>query len=676
MPLETWVARFVVDHGRVTEEGGLLRTFQRRRLDEPDVDLHILAEPSGEKGAELGSQALDAIGRLFLQDRLSLTGGLSRALASTNQTLLEWNRRSLPRDQVSAGITAVIVSDAALYLAQTGPSLVYLYRQGALQRLDGTEESLTPLGAGDIEPALRRVELAPGDILLGSSLVLDSIVDFRTLAALLSRGSDEALPELYLLTRDLPSFTLFAVTPFQPEDDETAASEDEAHAAIPNPHPPTPIPRTPPPESRSAVERESPPGPVLLAPLPLDISRPVVRLRSDQAIGRSAYTRTTGPTPRFNLNLDDWRLIRYAAAVILVLLVIAFVPDLVRRGRTEKLDDLVASAQSQFAAVAAAADAGERRLRLEETRRLASEALRIDPESVTAGELLQQATARLSEMDAVFDLGPLATVTTLGRQITGQVSVERLVVAAQTAYLLDGKGRRVIAVPLAPGGAPATIFEDGESYAGTPAKEPIYFAWESNAVGGRLLILDAERKLFAVRPASQPEPLPLRRTNSWASVGGIASYDTNLYVLDPKGNQVHRYLPAASGFDSEPTSTLTGQRNLGQAQGLAVNGDIYVFFKNGAVQRFDAEGDAGFDLGGIDRPLKAASDLVIVAATGEVYVADSGNKRVVVAGEDGTFRRQLVSNAFTDLRAIAIDATAGQLYVVVGDALLTAPLVR
>src|SRR3972149_4494254 len=97
MVLQTWVARFVVDQGRVTEEGGLLRTFQRRRLDEPDVDLHILAEPSpsaeGSRAAELGAQALDAIGRLFLQDRLSLSGGLLRALASTHQTLLDWNRR-------------------------------------------------------------------------------------------------------------------------------------------------------------------------------------------------------------------------------------------------------------------------------------------------------------------------------------------------------------------------------------------------------------------------------------------------------------------------------------------------------------------------------------------------------------------------------------------------------
>src|SRR3990170_1663584 len=146
MALQTWVARFVVDQGRVTEEGGLLRTFQRRRLDEPDVDLHILAEPEGVKGDELGAQALDAIGRLFLQDRLSLTGGLLRSLRSTHQTLLDWNRRSLPRDRVRAGISAAVVSGPIVYLAQAGPGVAYLRRDGALKRLGGIDGSDAPFG--------------------------------------------------------------------------------------------------------------------------------------------------------------------------------------------------------------------------------------------------------------------------------------------------------------------------------------------------------------------------------------------------------------------------------------------------------------------------------------------------------------------------------------------------
>ena len=691
MALQTWVARFVVDHGRVTEEGGLLRTFQRRRLDEPDVDLHIIAEPTGAKSEELGAQALDAIGRVFLQDRLSISGGLLRALRGTNQTLLEWNRRSLPREQVSAGVTAAIVSGKAVYLAQAGPGLAFLRRDGRLQRLEAGDEAVTPLGGGDIQPALRRVDLGPGDILIAASLALEAILDDRTLEALLSRGSDEALPELYLMARDLPSFALFLVTALAAEEapPEPPPAADAA-ASAPADAPARPAERrsrrpagkagtTP----EEPVEEPAPPedaktGPLLAAPPPVDITRSVVRLRSDQAFGRSEYPRrTTGPARRFRFNPTDWRILRLALAAVVVLLVVAFVPELVQQGRSEKLDSLVEGAESQLAAAQAASDPALRRDLLEETRRLANEALRIDPENAPAGDLRQQASASLDVMDALFDLGPMRTVTTLSRQITGEVSIRSLAVAGSTAYLLDAKGGRIIALPLGTPGQPAIVYRDGETYAGTPAKKPIYFTWErAGGVGGRLLILDEERKLFALRAGSLPEPLPLRRTNTWASVAGIAAYDGNLYVLDPKGNQVHRYLPAATGFDSEPSSALSGPRNLGEAQGLAVDEDIFVFFRDGSVRRFQGGVDIGFNLGGIDRPPGAASDMALVASAEELFLADSANKRIVVAGEDGAFHRQLVSTAFTDLRAIAVDEAGGQLYVVVGDALLTAPIQR
>jgi hypothetical protein len=270
----------------------------------------------------------------------------------------------------------------------------------------------------------------------------------------------------------------------------------------------------------------------------------------------------------------------------------------------------------------------------------------------------------------------VTTVTTLSRQITGDVSLDSLAVAAGNAYLLDSRGDRIIAVPLAAAGAPVTVFQAGETYAGTPAREPLFVTWEGTAQTGRLLILDAERKLFELRPGSTPGPLPLRRPNIWASVGGITAYDGNLYVLDPQGHQVHRYLPSATGFDSEPSTVLSGQERITDAVSFAVDGDIYIVLGNGEVKRFSGGVETGFPLAGIDRTLQTPNDIVALTASQEVFIADTGNRRIVVAGRDGVFRRQLVSNSFTDIRALAIDPTGGQLYVIVGDALLTAPIVR
>ena len=698
--LATRIARFVVDHGRVTEEGGRLRTFQRRRLDEPDVDLHLIAEPTGLKGEELAAQALDAIGRLFQQDKLSLTGGLQRALAGTHQTLQEWNRRSLPRDQVSLGITGAMVKDNLVYLAQAGPGLVYVRRSGILVRHDALDDAAVALGEGELAPSLRRFELEDGDLLMAASTSLQTILDDSTLAAMLSRKPEEAMPELYLLTRDLPNFALFAISCHESEPEPPPDSSREGgplhqqdldrppeylerhepqreRLSSPDPSasdPSPPLPRRPGLGEVEAVEQPAAPiGPS--SPPPIDISRPIVRLRGEQTGPRNEYARTTGPPRRLSVNFADWRLIQIGGAIVVILVIVAFVPGLLREGRTERIAELLDNAQLQFAAAQQQSDPAQRRFLLEETRRLASEALRIDDLNLTANQLHQQSIALLAEIDAIFDLGPLTTVATLGSELTGEVSLLDVTVHGDRAYLLDAGGSRIVAVPL--DGSPLeVVYQEGGQYGEAQAKAPAFFAWQGPDDTGRLLVLDAERKLFELRPGSAPAPLALRRTATWTSVAGIAAFDDNLYVLDPEANQVHRYLPAAEGYDSEPDVLLAGQIELEAAVGLAVDGDIYVVLSNGTLRRFQNGADAGFTLGGINTLIAAANDIEALPAAEEIYISDSAAKRIVVAGRDGAFRRQLVSSAFTDLRAIAIDTATSQLYVVIADELLSAPLVR
>jgi hypothetical protein len=682
MALTTWVARFVVDNGRVTEEGNRLRSFQRRRLDEPDVDLYVLHEPNGEKAEELGTQAIDAIGRSFLNDRLSLTGALMRALRETHATLLEWNRRSLPRDQVGVGVTAALVAGSTVYLAQAAPSLVYLRRASTLTRLEPTLEAQS-LGEGNTEPALRKLELHDGDLILAASVALQDAISLQDLTTLLARNTDDALPDLYLRTKDLPAFALFTITCYDeepaletpPEDGNvavaspaSAARQEQVGFTLTGGEP----------YWRRPGERRSGGEPIMVypeRPKPVDISRPIVNLRNDRPAGRNDYARTTGQERAFKINFADTRLLQIAAVVAIALMLLYFVPGLVRENRSERLGDFLVASQANFDAAQDEADLAQKRFYLEESRRLANEALRIEETNAAANDLRSRATAALQAMDAVFDLGPMSSVLELSTQITGDVAVTSLTVNAGVAYLLDSAGGRIIAVPL--NGSPAsTVYQDGESYGEATARAPAELVWEGNDFDGRLLILDAERKLFEVRPGTTPLPVPLRRTNTWASVAAIAAYDGNLYVLDPAGNQVHRYLPAAEGFDSEPESILAADALLVDAVDFVIDGDIYVVFTTGRVARFINGQPATFPLGGIDRPITAASDIALLPAAGEVFIADTGNKRIVVAGTDGAFRRQLVATGLTDISALGLDATGAQVYVIVADELLTAPIVR
>ncbi len=608
MTLTTWVARFVVDNGRVTEEGKRLRSFQRRRLDEPDADLHVLHEPNGEKAEELGTQALDAIGRSFLNDRLSLTGGLTRALRETHATLLDWNRRSLPRDQVGIGITAALISGSTVYLAQAGPGLVYLRRGNSLTRLEPTPDATQPLGEGTTEPSLRKLELQNGDLLLAASLSLQEVLSIQDLTELLARTADDALPDLYLRTKDLPAFGLMAITCYDeeppPEEPAGAFQPDSALPREPRYEPARPqqvgfnLPYENQPWRQPSDRRAGANEPIMVypeKPKPIDISRPVVNLRNNRPAGRNDYARTTGSDRRFNFDFTDRRLVQIAAIVAVVLILIYFVPGLVKENRSQDLTDFISASQTAFNIAQDETDPAQKRFYLEETRRLANEALRVDETNVTANGLRTQATDALQALDAVFDLSPMTSLLTLSTQITGDVAITGLTVNAGVAYLLDSGGGRIIAVPL-DGTAASIVYQDGETYGDSIARAPTEIVWDGNDFDGRLLILDAERKLFELHPGTEPLPVPLRRTSTWASVAAIATYDGNLYVLDPDGNQVHRYLPAAEGFDSEPESILAATAVLTGAVDFVIDGDIYVAFSDGHLMKFTGGQPGDFTL--------------------------------------------------------------------------------
>ena len=681
MPLQSWVARFVVENGRVTEEGGLLRTFRRRRLDERDVDLYILAEPEGGKADDLGAQAIENVGRLFLEDNLSVTGGLTRALRSTHQTLLDWNRRSVPRDQVTTGVTAALVSDNNVYICQAGAGLAYSWTGGRLRRLRPGPDGSKPLGESGLEPEIRGFQLQAGDIVIGASESLLAAVSEETLADLLSRGADEALPEIYLLTRDAARVQFFAVicmdSSVDTEPDSAADSDANLGPAPTSGDIAESVDQAEPPVAAADEPPSGRPAGVLEPKEPLDVSRPVLRLRTDQAMSPARYPRTTGPAPQAFLGIFPPRLVVAAAVIaVLALLALLILPDLVRESRGDRVAGLIQQAEQQLAAAAVATEPGNQRLLLEEASSLASEALRLDPLNPAATSLRDQAVASLNTLNAVVDLGTLTPMIALSGQVTGDVAPEQLELSSGMAYILDTAGGRVLAVSLLEAGEPLAVFSGGETYAGVPAQAPVLIVWEGSEQDGRLLVLDAERKLFSVRPGSLPEPLTLRRTSAWSSVAALETYEGNLYVLDPAGGQVHRYFPAGGGFDSEPGPALAGVPSLGDAIGLDVTGDILVLQRDGAVKRFELGVEVEFSLAGIDRPLQGPSGIVSSVAANEVFIVDAGNKRLVVADMQGAFLRQFVSNDFTELVTIALNADGTQLYVISGDTLFTVAVPR
>jgi len=417
---------------------------------------------------------------------------------------------------------------------------------------------------------------------------------------------------------------------------------------------------------------------------PPGMERPVVRLRAPAATPRYRYTRTTSTLPRI---FPVPRLAVLAALAVLVVGLVAWfaVPRSVEENQEQRFASLLAEARTSLHAVRQGrmADAAQRRALLSGILARLDEAAAIYPDDGQVQALRIQAQAALADLDALVDLGEMRLVADLDLQVAGELSLQQMVLGGGAAFLLDEAGGRVVELPLSPEAnpPPATeeggratptgarvVFQQGELAGAMKASRPLYILWwQADGERGRLLVLDDQRHLFSLIPGGEAAPMVLRGAQEWGSLDGAATFAGNLYILDVASNQVWRYPPTDSGFDSE-RSGLLGEVDLSGTAALAVEGDLYLITGKGGIRRFAHGVEEPFALAGIDRGLLSPAALT-ADGQGGLLVVDRGNKRLVSLSAGGEFQAQFVSRTFTDLRSAAVDAGAGLLYVLVGDSL-------
>ncbi|MCH7488461.1 MAG: hypothetical protein IIB23_02395 [Chloroflexi bacterium] len=672
MPIKTWVGRFAIVQGQAQEESALLRSFPRQRPDEEEDELYVLVEPASERSIEYAGQLVDAIGRMYRQDTLSITGAVLRALKAAQQQLLDWNERNLKEHRVGAGVSCMAVRGHSAYLAQIGPAVAYHVGGGRYRRIVPEGPAVEPLGhAEGAEPVFSRYELSPGDLLLIASPNIEKLLSEEELRAILLRGGDDALVELFRIASDVQDFSLVllacVVEPDEAAGEAPAEPVAESAPATTVTPPGEPAPAT---ASEPATPAVAAPAAAGAPPPPPDLAQPNVRIKGPEADIR--YRRSTGLAaglPRVPLQAVI-ALVVLAAVVVLAWFV---VPSWLQDSRDDRFADLVSSARTSLESALATDDPAQRRAALDAAAAALADADLQQPDTAEVAALRVQVDVEKAKLDAVLLLPELELIIDISERISGPVSAKDLALGGGGAYFLDREQSRVIAISLL--GAepePFVLLEEGRDLVGGEiVGAPQHIAWAEEL--GSLLIMDASRRLIAVVPTEAGRLLPVRDADAWGSADGIDYRDGSLYVLDRAGDQVWLYLPSDSGFDSERV-TLLDAFDLDQVVELAVGDVLYLVMADDTIVRFPGSVARPFTQAGIDLFLSSPASLVAVPAAGMLLVADRGNARIAVFSPDGTFLQQLVSPSFTDLRALAVDEPNGLLYILSGGRLYRTPL--
>jgi len=201
-----WVGQFGIADGQAREETPWVGVFPEDVRGPESSDLFVIVEAATAGSEEFCAELKEAVGSVFHKSKVSLTGGLLRALREAHENLREWNRRSMRDNWVAAGVSCVAVRGEEAYLAQVAPASATFYRGGETRPLrPQLPDAMEPLGLYDeFWPEFSRFEMEAGDRLLLLTPRLAGSLPPDTLAASLALAAEEVLPALYRQAHSLP----------------------------------------------------------------------------------------------------------------------------------------------------------------------------------------------------------------------------------------------------------------------------------------------------------------------------------------------------------------------------------------------------------------------------------------------------------------------------------------
>ncbi|MGH2610373.1 MAG: hypothetical protein ACRDHF_14935, partial [Tepidiformaceae bacterium] len=137
----------IVDHEPV-DRGPNAGVFRGRGPQDDRAELFIVAEGTTPAGEAFAGHVISALGQAFTSLDMSLTGALRRLFLEADQSVRDWNARSVAQHRVSLGLSCFGRRGAQSVIAQAGPTVAYHLSGGRVTAYSPSDEHARPIGAG------------------------------------------------------------------------------------------------------------------------------------------------------------------------------------------------------------------------------------------------------------------------------------------------------------------------------------------------------------------------------------------------------------------------------------------------------------------------------------------------------------------------------------------------
>lgn len=391
--------------------------------------------------------------------------------------------------------------------------------------------------------------------------------------------------------------------------------------------------------------------------------------------GAQAYRQQPAAAP-----LLSWKLLLFVSLAIplLVGLIVGIIYWQKGRQREAEYTEFVTGAQNKFQQAQTADPSAALGLMAEaETLLLEAEKIKAgQPEITELRQKMAEQTDHVGNVQRLYYLPQLRQYTDEGTQLKG------LLVQGVELYVLDAGTDRIfhhrlddLGEALLPDDQSLLVVSRGQAVDSVTVGDLLGMTWMpagGNRQTSDLIVLNSTGLLeynssWGITTSTLATP-----ATPFGLPAAVDSFFGNFYILDPPANKLWRYIPTADGYSAAPESYFPANQpiDLTGSVDLAIDGAVYILYKDGRISKFEGGQQAGFNLTGLDKPL--SNPVAIFTAPNElvqhIYVADAGNRRVVQLNKDGAFVRQFKPRegegvSFADLQDIFVDEIGGRLYV-------------
>jgi len=403
-------------------------------------------------------------------------------------------------------------------------------------------------------------------------------------------------------------------------------------------------------------------------------------LISGTALSSDDHPRQAGTqAPPVISSLVPWKsLLGIAVAIPLVALAVVAISYL----RNERLKEteyatLVATAQTKVNQAEVVEDSSAFSL-IAEAENLLSQADTIktgQPEVAELRTRIAASTDDISNVQRLTNMPHLRSYTDAG------TSLSELLVQGVELYVLDRGTNRVYhhrldnqGTGLLPDDEMVLLAQKGQAVDTMTINNLVDLVWMpsgGNRQTSDLLIL-GDTSLLEFNPNWGLTTTALANQAELQRPVAVDSFFGNFYVLDSHSNRILRYLPTADGYSALPENYFPPDQpvDLAQAVDFAIDGAVYVLYLDGRIAKFSSGRPTSFEIQGIDKPLKMPS-AIFTAPDEEVqnlYIADTGNQRIVELDKNGNFIRQFKPSVaegvtFANLQDIFVDEISQRIYI-------------